>query len=313
MSMPRTPPLVLAVAALLLPASPASGQIRASEAASMTQMIDGTEIRVSYHRPRARGRAPIFGGEAPVVWEHIWTPGANWATRLAFDRPITIEGRRVEPGVYSVWVEMDEELMPSELFLEPDTLIFHTSGPPPAEDQIRWAVELEEAPFFRELLTWDFVDYSTSVAASGGTLAMHWGDQWIPLEIEVEPSMTVETSAESAANAVGVYEVRMFAVEPGTTEPRWTPPFTISVEWDEATGILRTDWEGHPGPWFNETDFWLLPTAGEGFFMPGEAYDGVFTESWSDVLVEFEIDGPSPTITYTDPTGVIVEGTRVGN
>jgi len=293
--------------------APAEAQIRASELASMTQMIDGTDIRVEYYRPRARDRSPLFGGEEPVVWEPTWTPGANWATKLTFQNPITINGVEVEPGAYSVWIDMDENLMPEELFLDPDTMIFHTAGPGPKETQIRWPIRLEEAPYFRELLTWDFVDYESTVQASGGTLAMHWGDWWIPLEIGVEPSMTVVTTEEQAASAVGTYEVRMLAMAPGQDEPEWSPPFTIEVVWDEASGILRSDWEGHPAPWFNETDFWLLPTAAEGFFMPGEAYDGVFSESWADVRAEFEIDGPSATIYYTDPTGTMIEGRRIGN
>lgn len=304
--------LLLGALALLAP-QPADAQIRASELASMSQMIDGTEIRVEYYRPRARGRAPIFGGEEAVVWEHIWTPGANWATKLSFEKPITINGVKVEPGTYSVWIDMDEGLMPREFFLEPDTMIFHTAGPPRADDQVRWPVELQDAPYYRELLTWDFLDYSTSVQASGGTLAMHWGDHWIPFQIEVEPSMTLLTTEAQARNVVGTYEVRMLGTPPGTTEPQWTPPFTINVVWDADSGILRSDWEGHPDPWFNETDFWLLPTAAEGFFMPGEAYDGVFTESWADIRCEFEIDGPSETVTCADPTGTFVEGARVGN
>ena len=141
---------------------------------------------------------------------------------------------------------------------------------------------------------------------------MHWGDRRITLDVEVEPSMTLETTAEQAASAVGTYEVRMLDTPPGATEPVWSPPLTIEVTWDEETGILRTDWEGHPGAWFNETDFWLLPTVAEGFFMPGEAYDGVFTESWADVRVEFELDGPSSTILYTNPIGTFVEGKRIG-
>jgi len=305
--------LLLLAGLVLLSPAPADAQIRASELASMTQMIDGTEIRVEYYRPRARDRTPLFGGDEAVVWEPTWTPGANWATKISFERPITINGTTVDPGVYSVWIEMDEGLMPKELFLEPDTMIFHTAGPPRADDQISWPVQLQDAPFYRELLTWDFLDYSTSLGSSGGTLAMHWGDHWIPLEVEVEPSMTAVVTEEQAANAVGTYEVRMLAVAPGETEPQWSPPFTIEVVWDEESGILRSDFEGHPAPWFNETDFWLLPTAADGFFMPGEAYDGEFRESWADVRAEFEIDGPSSTVYYTDPTGTIIEGRRIGN
>ncbi len=39
--------------------------------------------------------------------------------------------------------------------------------------------------------------------------------------------MTVVTTEAQARNATGRYEIRMFGVAPGTTEPRWSPPFRL--------------------------------------------------------------------------------------
>ena len=158
------PAAVLATAVAF--AAPAEAQIRASEPSTVTQTIDGTVFRIDYFRPRTRGRSPLFGPDA-VVWEHVWTPGANWATRLSFQKPITFAGVEVPAGTYSVWIEMDDGMMPHEFFLEPDTLIFHTAGPPRADDQIRVPVTMESDAAFREVLTWDFED----VHSRGGTLA----------------------------------------------------------------------------------------------------------------------------------------------
>ncbi|HSG48978.1 MAG TPA: DUF2911 domain-containing protein, partial [Longimicrobiales bacterium] len=180
--------LLPGVLALPLLAPGAQAQIRASEPTTLTQTIDGTVFRVEYYRPRAKGRIPLFGEDA-VVWEHIWTPGANWATKLAFQRPIELEGRKIEPGVYSLWFEMDEDMMPREFFLEPDTLIFHTVGPQRADDQIRFPVALEDGYPHRELLTWDFEDYRHD----GGTLALRWGTHRVGFDVKVEPSMRLTT------------------------------------------------------------------------------------------------------------------------
>jgi len=43
-------------------------QIRASELGTVSQTIDGTVISVEYSRPRARGRASLFGTKA-VRWD----------------------------------------------------------------------------------------------------------------------------------------------------------------------------------------------------------------------------------------------------
>ena len=72
-------------AALLAGGAPSlAAQIRASERATVSQVVDGTRITVDYSRPRARGRAALFGGE--VKWNEVWTPGANDATTLEIDR-----------------------------------------------------------------------------------------------------------------------------------------------------------------------------------------------------------------------------------
>lgn len=285
----------------LLTADEAEAQIRASEPATFTQTIDGTEFRIDYYRPRTRGREPLFGGEEAVVWEHVWTPGANWATKFSFQKPIHLNGVEIPAGTYSVWVDMDENLMPEEFFLDPDTLIFHTMGPPPEDNQIRFPVELEDGYPFKELLTWDFED----INSRGGTLSVRWGTHRMAFDILVEPSLVYPSTAEQAAPVLGEYEAVMVA--PDGSESR---PFQVTFTQD-ADGVIHGDWEGAPDfttgegedAWFNSLDMWLIPvpTGAEGWFIPGEAYDGILWETWEQTFFEFEpSDGPSPSFTIWD-------------
>ncbi|MDT8342533.1 MAG: DUF2911 domain-containing protein [Longimicrobiales bacterium] len=306
----RVPVLLAALAACLLVPTGADAQIRASEPASLTQTIDGTVFRIDYYRPRVKGRDVLFGKEA-VVWEHVWTPGANWATKLAFQRPIELEGRRIEPGVYSLWFEMDENMMPAEFFLEPDTMIFHTVGPERADDQIRFPTELEDGHPHQEVLTWDFEDYRSD----GGTLALRWGTHRVAFDVKVEPSMRMTVTPEEAAPVEGTYAAAF--VGPDGEE---TASLTLRI-FRTDDNVLHADMEGvvneedpDTAEWLNELDLWLLPREGvEGWFMPGEAYDGVFTESWAGIFFEFEPgDGPSPSfVVWNEFDAVMMRGTRV--
>jgi len=303
------PSLLLICTALLLPVAPAEAQIRASEPHTFTQAIDGTVFRMEYFRPRVRGRAPLFGPDA-VVWEHTWTPGANWATKLAFQKDIEFEGVSIPAGIYSLWIDLDDETwMPKELFFEPDTLIFHTMGPQPAADQIRFPVTLGDAPF-KELLTWDFED----VSSTGGVLALRWGAHRIDFDIKVEPSMTVLTEVEAAAPVLGTWEAQ-FAGPNG----QMSPPFSIRI-FHTDDGVLHADWEGAPAqdgsgldPFFNSLDMWLLPGGAEGIFVPGEAYDGELRETWAGYTMEFDpIDGTSTEFQVRDDLdAVFLKGRRV--
>jgi hypothetical protein len=280
-------PFLLGALALLVAPPAADAQIRASEPATLMQTIDGTQFRIDYYRPRVRGRTPLFGGSEAVVWEPVWTPGANWATKMSFQKPIEFQGVPIEPGIYSLWVDMDENLMPKEFFFEPDTLIFHTMGPAEDDDQIRFPVELEDGYPFRELLTWDFED----ISSTGGVLSVRWGTHRMAFDIKVEPSMRVTSTPEEAAPILGEFEARFM----GPDGPQG-PTFSITFTHDEA-GIVHGDLEGVPAadgsgpdPWFNSLDMWLLPGGAEGWFVPGESYEpGVLRETWAGSF--FELTG----------------------
>src|SRR4051812_37148966 len=91
---------------LLLLAAPLHAQAKLSEAATVSQTVDGTRVTLEYSRPSARGRPRLFGGE--VKWDEVWTPGANWATTLETDHDLSIEGTTVPKGRYSVWLVVKE-------------------------------------------------------------------------------------------------------------------------------------------------------------------------------------------------------------
>jgi len=300
--------LLLLAAALFAPTADLSAQIRASEPSSFTQAIDGTVFRIDYYRPRARGRSPLFGPDA-VVWEHTWTPGANWATKLSFQKPIELEGVPIPAGIYSLWFDLHPEtMMPHEFFLEPDTLIFHTMGPPRADDQIRFPVTLTEGPF-REVLTWDFED----ISSTGGTLALNWGTTRIAFDVKVEPSQRATTTEEEAAIVLGEWEMMMVAP---SGQP--SPPFKIVFSRTDD-GVLHADMSGVPAMpggaegFFEQVDMWLLPGNAIGWFVPGEAYDNVLRETWAGFLFEFDpVDGPAQTfVLHDDLDGVMARGRRV--
>jgi hypothetical protein len=304
------PSAFVGVVALSVLSPGAGAQIRASEPASFSQTIDGTTMRIDYYRPRTRGRSPLFG-HGSVVWEHIWTPGANWATKLTFQKPIEIDGVKVEPGTYSLWIEMDEkDFMPHEFFLEPDTLIYHTMGPPRADDQIRFPLTLESDAPFREVLTWDFED----IRSDGGTLALRWGTHRIAFDVKVEPSMRSTTTQEEAAPALGEFEGSFMNPENGEAGP------SFGVRIYHEGDILHADWHDvEPMPqdtheFFNALDMWLLPGGADGWFIPGESYEpGVLRETWAGYFMEFEIvDGVGQSFLMRDDLDqIIMRGKRV--
>lgn len=73
----------------------------------------GKWIEVTYSRPMLRGRTEIFGkgaeyGKAVNGGAPVWRVGANQTTRLSTEVPLTVGGKRLEPGSYAVFVELKE-------------------------------------------------------------------------------------------------------------------------------------------------------------------------------------------------------------
>jgi hypothetical protein len=58
------------------------------------------KIDVFYNRPFKKGRV-IFGGLVP--YNAVWRTGANEATTFETSKALTIEGKRLNSGKYSLW------------------------------------------------------------------------------------------------------------------------------------------------------------------------------------------------------------------
>jgi hypothetical protein len=73
---------------------------------TVTGSIDGVNVEIVYCRPSARGRK-MLGEKEP--YGQVWRTGANEATTIKFDKAVTIEGKALEAGVYSLWTIPNEK------------------------------------------------------------------------------------------------------------------------------------------------------------------------------------------------------------
>ncbi len=89
--------MILAVAAL---DSTAQDNKPKSPKETVTGSINGTNVEIVYCRPSARGRKMLGGKETYGV---VWRTGANEATTIKFDKAVTIEGKTLDAGIYSLW------------------------------------------------------------------------------------------------------------------------------------------------------------------------------------------------------------------
>ncbi|MFN8652132.1 MAG: DUF2911 domain-containing protein [Gemmatimonadales bacterium] len=257
-------------AALLAGGAPSlAAQIRASERATVSQVVDGTRITVDYSRPRARGRAALFGGE--VKWNEVWTPGANDATTLEIDRDIKLDGHPVPKGIYSVWLVVREQ-GPWTMVLDPRAKLFHMAHPDSAMNQIRYPVNIETGPQ-TEVLTFTFPE----IRPNGATLMLRWGVTQVSFRIDVTPTYNMVIDRQKVGPYLGKYAFEWTQKEAGDTVA-----LTYTVAFKDS--VLVGEWS--PRPWPEAGPMILLPIK-EGWFIPAFLENGEIRDVEKDMVLEF--------------------------
>lgn len=335
----RRSPLALVHGAMLLLATGASAQITASEAASTTQTISGTELEVAYSRPSLRGRGTPFGDI--VAFDDTWTGGANRATTFRTSADIVLGGAPVPAGRYSVWLEVTDA---SEwrVMLHADTTLFHVPHPPIDSAQIVGIARRERGADVLETLAWRFDD----VAWNGAVLTLAWGRERIRIPLEVDPGVTLSVSAEEAARYVGTWRIDDSGgrppadrIEEALADPelgddvrlywemmRDTPTErAIDIVWDSEEGRLyRTDppfvqvWALFAGMGEGDPRFELLVPRAEGVFAPTMALGGElmsFNAEFADFMEFTAFDDDGTALAFEVRNGddeVVMTGVRTG-
>lgn len=285
--MRRAAVLLFSAASVLVPAA-LTAQIRASEIQSISQIVDGTKVTIEYSRPRLRGRDVVFGTRA-VRWGEVWTPGANWATTLEVDRPITLSGVAVPKGKYGLWMIVQQDSSWTML-LDPEWRQFHMAHPEPSDRHIKVSVTADSsAAWSEEALTFSF----PSVTARGASIAMHWHRMRVTMDYTVEPTLSELTPQAEASKYVGRYAL---------TSPNPADTAAALIVTYEGGG-LKARFE--PEDPYMQT-FALMRVAPEIFtvglymaaevFAAGEVYevlrpDFMLTFSETDGVMQFEVRG----------------------
>ncbi|MBW8768742.1 MAG: DUF2911 domain-containing protein [Gemmatimonadetes bacterium] len=272
-------------------------QIRASELATFSQVIDGTKISMTYSRPRARGRDPLFGNRKAVHWGEVWTPGANYATTFEVNRPVKLDGHAVKAGTYSVWMVVRQS-GPWTMVLDPKVRIYHMNPPDSNATQIRFPVETHDAPYL-DVLTWSMPE----LRANGGTLAMQWGRTRVDMQLDVEPSYALTMPQSDAAPYVGVWQYA--EIDSGKAGPTQR----LVVDYEDQT--LKGRWHSDSS-YFKH--FALVKIAAD-WFAPG-VYDDrgqVYEVYKPELVLEFTRENGRATsfIARDDEDKIVMRGKRI--
>jgi hypothetical protein len=147
--------------------------------------VAGKWIEIKYGRPIKRGR-DLFGpqdyAEALYDGAPVWRAGANVSTRLVTEATLTIGGKTVPPGEYTLFIDLQPErwmlivsTWPAQMTYDTNnkTALFGAYDYTPDKDVVRVPMTRETLPHSFDQLSWEFVD----VSETGGRLAVIWDTQ----------------------------------------------------------------------------------------------------------------------------------------
>lgn len=171
-----------------------------------TSYEGGQWVEVSYGRPILRGRDDIFGsgetyGDRVTAGAPVWRAGANQTTRLSTDAPIVIGGERIEPGEYSLFVDLaegewtlivSEQPYQQEYDPENEGATWGAYGYDPEHDVVRAPMEVETLDHSVDQFTITFHD----VSGEGGEIAMTWDETMATVPFRLASGMEEAAGAE---------------------------------------------------------------------------------------------------------------------
>lgn len=185
--------VLFACCAMLLPAPAAAQQLdlpTVSPVASVHQRIGLTDIHIAYSRPSSKGRI-IWGNLVP--FGQLWRTGANNATTISINHDITIAGKNLSPGKYSLFtIPGQDEWV---IILNRNTNLVGTAGYNQAEDVFRFTAKPSQAEF-TETFTIEFSNLKENTA----TLDLRWDELVIHIPIQVDVLGLVEENITLAVS-----------------------------------------------------------------------------------------------------------------
>jgi len=150
--------------------------VKLSQHGSVSQNVAATTITVDYNRPVARGRE-LFG--ALVPYDRVWCPGADDCTTLTTSTDITVEGKALPAGTYSVWAKPGREKW--SIIFNRAHPVFHTQYYRVSDQDLLTVEVAPRAAAHMETLAF----YFAVVNGKHAELVLHWGTVAVPVSIDV--------------------------------------------------------------------------------------------------------------------------------
>lgn len=138
--------------------------------------IGSTNVKIRYGSPGVRGRI-LWGGL--VGYDEVWVSGAHLATAVTFDKPVTVNGKNIGAGTYSLFTIPRADQW---------TIILNTRWNQHLADDYRQeedAVRIDVKPIAQTKVTQRLTYAIQPVTEKSGKISLSWEKLSVELPFEV--------------------------------------------------------------------------------------------------------------------------------
>ncbi|MGO4921204.1 DUF2911 domain-containing protein [Maribacter spongiicola] len=163
-----------------------------SPSAKLMQTVGLTKVNIDYSRPSMRGRK-VFGNLVP--FDQLWRTGANGYTLVTFDSDVTIGGKEVKAGTYSIFTKPGASEW--EVFFYTDVV---GGGTPSNWEESKIVAQLSAPVYPIEMPIETFTISIDDVTSNGANIGIMWENTYIGIPFTVGTDVTVMSSIDKALN-----------------------------------------------------------------------------------------------------------------
>ena len=168
--------VAFAVVAIIPSAQAQDKKMKSPAQEASLSFSNGTEITINYHSPAVRKRA-VWGELVP--YDKVWRTGANNATTIKVSKDITVQGKKLAAGTYSLFT------IPSEGMW---TIIFNSEAEQwgaykydESKDVLRVKVDALENKDMVENMT-----FKMKLKDNDGVITLMWEHLMVPIKISTK-------------------------------------------------------------------------------------------------------------------------------
>ncbi|MEP3371660.1 MAG: DUF2911 domain-containing protein [Maribacter dokdonensis] len=163
-----------------------------SPAAKLIQTVGLTEVSIDYSRPSMRGRK-VYGNLVP--FDKLWRTGANAYTKVSFDTDVTIGGKEVKAGTYSIFTKPGTSNW--EVYIYTDIV---GGGTPSKWEESKIAAQLTTPVYNIEMPVETFTITVDDVTSNGASIGIIWENTYVAIPFTVPTDAAVMSSIDKALN-----------------------------------------------------------------------------------------------------------------